>query len=132
MFDWIGYLEFAQQLLQSPEAVVAALGGPDRRPLPRLLEATWRAAGSRAYYAALHKCREAAEQRDGVHISGAMIHAEVLRRLRQRPETEAAARELDRLRGLRAHADYNSARSFGLFEAQSAVALATDAIGLLP
>ena len=132
MFDWIGYLELAQQLLVSPETLVSALADPDRRPPPRLTEAAWRTTGSRAYYAALHKCREAVEQRDGGQISGAKIHAEVLSRLRQRPETEATARELDRLRGLRAHADYNSARPFGLFEAQAAVALATEAVRLLP
>jgi hypothetical protein len=132
MFDWMGYLELAQQLLESPQTPVAALGDPDRRPLPRLGEATWRTVASRAYYAALHRCREVVERRDGVPIGGPTIHAEVLGRLRDRPETEGTARQLDRLRACRAHADYNAERPFGLFQAQAAVGLATDALRLLP
>lgn len=132
MFNWIGYLELAQRLLGSPETVVAALGEREPPPLPRLAEAAWRAAASRAYYAAFHKCRETVEQRDGTPISGPMIHAEVLNRLRQRPETEAIARDVSRLRGLRAHADYNSALTFGVSNAQLAVVLATEVIRLLP
>lgn len=109
MFDWQDYLALAKNLCQNPL-------------LPH--EASWRAAASRAYYAALHKGREAVERRDNVEVNRDRVHAEVIRRLRERPETQPAGVTLDRLRGKRIHADYNSARPFPAGEAEMALELA--------
>lgn len=98
---------------------------------PEPLEAAWRAAASRAYYAAHHKAREAIERRDGVGIDRDGVHAEVIRRLQEREGTEAAGVGLERLRGKRAHADYNSSRPFLVSDAEIAVQLAEEVVGLL-
>jgi len=111
MFDWTDYLKFARNLLTSPP-------GPP--------EAAWRAAGSRAYYAALHKSREF------LGIREQTSHAEVINGLKQRPETETTARVLERVRGKHLHADYNSGRPFAQFDAETAVELATEVIHRLP
>lgn len=116
MFDWHEYLVFARNVLN------AELHPP---------EAAWRAAASRAYYAAHHKSREAIEQRDHVEIDRDNVHAKVIRRLQERPETEVTGLTLDRLRGKRTHADYNSSRPFSASDAEMAVQLAEQVIGLL-
>lgn len=109
MFDWQDYLALAKNLCRNPL-------------LPH--EASWRAAASRAYYAALHKSREVVERRDHVEVNRVTLHAEVIGRLKERPETEAVGLSLDRLRSKRAHADYNSARPFPAGEAEIALELA--------
>ncbi|MBI4610075.1 MAG: hypothetical protein HY726_13825 [Candidatus Rokubacteria bacterium] len=116
MFDWHEYLVFATNILAAP---------------PEPPEAAWRAAASRAYYAAHHKSREAIERRHGAEIHRDGVHAEVIRRLQERPETEATGLKLDRLRGKRAHADYNSTRAFLVSDAEIAVQLAGEVIELL-
>ncbi len=111
MFDWSEYLDFARNVMAGPS------GSP---------EARWRAAASRAYYAAFHKAREFLERRDKQEIARGPVHATVIRLLQERPETEGAGLTLERLRGKRSHADYNSSLVFQFSDAEIAVELATD------
>ena len=111
MFEWNDYLEVARGLLASS---------------PTLPEATWRTVASRAYYSAFHKCREFLEQQGHEPIRGERVHARVLEGLRQRSDMELTALDLDRMRGKRAHADYNSAREFHRSDAQVIVTLAAE------
>lgn len=112
MFEWRDYLEFARGLVASSERSEASL----------------RAAASRAYYAAFHKSREAVEREPGARLGQEAIHAEVIRRLRQRSETEILAANLDRLRRTRSHADYDGASTFPARHAELAVGLAAEVL----
>ena len=109
MFEWRDYLELARGLITSSERSEASL----------------RAAASRAYYAAFHKSREALERDLGETFGRGRIHAEVIRRLKERPETQMLGGDLDRLRKMRSHADYDAANTFSSRHAELAVHLAS-------
>ncbi len=112
MFEWRDYLDFARALVTSSERS----------------EASHRTAASRAYYAAFHKSREALERETGQTLGRERIHAEVIRRLSERLETQRAGHDLDRLRATRAHADYDAAKVFSLRQAEMAVDLASEVL----
>ena len=110
MFDWQEYLDLAADLVAHP---------PDRA------EARHRAAASRAYYAAFHRSRQMIERELGRALDHQRsIHAEVIRRLCERPARERVGRTLDRLRAKRVHADYKDQREFFLRDAELALKLA--------
>ena len=112
MFEWGDYLALARSLVASPEPS----------------EATARSAASRAYYAAFHKSRGVLERELGAQLGRERLHPEVIRRLRARPETRMIGRDVDRLFGMRSHADYNGDRPFPLRYAEIAVGLASDVL----
>jgi len=110
VFEWSDYLAFATSLLASPERS----------------EAIARSAASRAYYAAFHKSREAVERKLQAQLGRRDLHAEVIRRLLERPETEMIGVHVDRLRRIRSHADYDATNTFPFRHAELAVGLASD------
>lgn len=116
MLDWGEYLQLAKTLLTA-----------DREPR----EAASRAAASRAYYAALHKSRARVEHVAGETIGGERVHATVINGLKSRAETLETGLMLDRLRGLRAHADYNEQRPFLVGHAEIAVRVAEEVLEAL-
>jgi uncharacterized protein (UPF0332 family) len=89
------------------------------------LEADWRSATSRAYYAAFHHLRDIAEERVGLPSFGtAEDHADLAGAIR---ELDAGvARSLLSLRAERNHADYQVGRRFARDRADYAIALAED------
>ena len=99
-FDWAGFLRFAASIESAPDSP-----GPP--------EAALRAAISRAYYAALHLCREFAVQEGWTPSSFESIHQAVPKYLRHHPPADRTRRrmahELDLLRALRVQADYEDA-----------------------
>jgi len=97
MFEWRDYLDFARVL-------VPAHGGS---------EARYRTAASRAYYAAFHKSRRLWRQKL-TNIWRERIHAAVIQRLSEGSKTQRAGQRPGATLALRAHADYNSARTFTL------------------
>jgi uncharacterized protein (UPF0332 family) len=109
MFDWQQYLEIATDLLTHP---------------PEAVEAGYRTAASRAYYAAFHRSRETIESERGAKLGQQSIHSEVLRYFQGRPGREEVAQSLERLLNKRRHADYNGHRPFPPEEAQLALELA--------
>lgn len=109
MFEWRDYLEFARTLIALSEHTEASLG----------------TAASRAYYAAFHKSREALERERGGSFGRDNVHAEVIRRLKEEAKTQTLGGDLDRLRRIRAHADYNAASAFPSRHAELAVELAS-------
>ena len=112
MFEWRDYLEFARALVAWSEDTEASL----------------RTAASRAYYAAFHKSREALERQQGGSFGRDNIHAEVIRRLKEEAKTQTLGGDLDRLRRIRAHADYNAATVFSSRRAELAVGLASEVL----
>ncbi len=112
MFDWRHYLDFARTLVSSPEGS----------------EASYRAAASRAYYAAFHKSREVLESEMRATLGRERIHAEVIRQLKERERWLSAGQNLERLWKHRQHADYNSERDFVLRQAQMAVDLGSEVL----
>ena len=112
MFEWSDYLAFATSLLAFAERS----------------EASARSAASRAYYAAFHKSREAVERQLQARLGRRDLHAEVIRRLLERPATEMIGVHVDRLRKIRSHADYDATNAFPLRHAELAVGLASDVL----
>ena len=108
MFEWRDCLELAKTLVAAS----------------RWSEASHRAAASRAYYAAFHTSRETVERRLGATLGRQAIHAEVIRYLRANPETQTVGADLDRLRRIRFHADYDS-NTFPARQAELSVGLAS-------
>jgi len=113
MFDWREYLDLARILFTHPLEPA---------------EASWRTTASRAYYAAFHKCRLMLEEREG-RIAGPGSHSYVVRQLRRRVETEAAAATLNRIFKLRINADYYSDPPFTERDAEMALELAVELLG---
>jgi uncharacterized protein (UPF0332 family) len=93
MFDWRDYLTLARRLFENP---------------PQPHEAAWRTVASRAYYAAFHRCRLMLPERERGTVRPG-THRDLLRALRSRPDTQAAAETINRLLRLRVHADYEPA-----------------------
>ncbi len=77
--------------------------------LPMTLEAAWRSAVSRAYYAAFHVARQLLEDLGFRVPYGDQAHAYLWLRLYNcgDPQVRLAGRELNYLRGERNRADYN-------------------------
>ena len=112
MFDWGEVLEIFRTLLASTME-------------PR--EAVARTVASRAYYFAFHRCRRAVERNADMPLAAeASVHAIVIRRLGEQQETRSISLDLDRLRGNRAHADYNADRPFLESKAEVAIELASE------
>jgi uncharacterized protein (UPF0332 family) len=99
-FNWTDYLDFANQLCESP-------GSPD---LSGLGEATSRSAVSRAYYAVYH-CALSLACKEGFRPSSGGDHTDVQNYFRRyNPEDKLrgeVARELNLLRSRRNEADYD-------------------------
>lgn len=106
MFDWRDYLLLAQALM------LESTGS----------EAIYRAAASRAYYAAFHKSREEREIRAMFGRQG--IHLAVIRALKERERWQSAGQDLERLWKYRLHADYDSDTDFAARHANIALELA--------
>jgi len=115
-FDWKEYLELAEGLHASPD-------------VPGPVNASLRAAVSRAYYAALHSARVFAEQ-EGFHPSDLQsIHQSVPRYFRhertEQGESRKIAKWLDDLRGRRIDADYEDRLRRELTPNQTLLAIET-------
>jgi uncharacterized protein (UPF0332 family) len=118
MFDWAQYLELARTILARPI--------PPWEAWPE--EACFRAAASRAYYAAFHAARTTIERENDMTFGRDRIHREVLQRLQERVDRDSAARALKRLYGKRLHADYNAERRFASRDADLAIEFASDVL----
>lgn len=96
-------------------------------------EAAWRAAVSRAYYAAFHVARRLLADLNFIIPRADRAHQYLVFRLSNCGESavEQAGRDLDTLRRLRNRADYDDAPAFTQSQASAAVRLAEDIVRAL-
>lgn len=100
-FDWSDYLTLAKALLESP-------------PREALLQAVWRTAISRAYYASFCAARAFYVAKHGHQFRDESVHTEVRRSYREMGNRmnshryKKIADALDRLHAARSKADYDS------------------------
>ncbi|MBM4329401.1 MAG: DNA-binding protein [Deltaproteobacteria bacterium] len=112
-FDWSEFLGFAQSLSKHSN------------PLPHGDEAKYRAAVSRAYYAAHHTAHERLRN-EGLSLAGRNIHNQVINEFRNSRDRSRVriGDDLDSLRGKRVKADYEADAAVQLATAQLASKLA--------
>jgi uncharacterized protein (UPF0332 family) len=120
-FDWSQYLALADGLSRQPEAV-----GPE--------EASYRAAVSRAYYAAFCAARNYARDRDGAVVGGSVgDHLSIINHFRRSSEKDRRkiGVVLDTLRDRRNKADYSDVLAGVAGEAHVSILEANEIFTLL-
>lgn len=118
-FDWLLYLQVADKLMGLSDAA--------------LLEAYWRSATSRSYYAVFGEIRYRLE-REGHVFGRSKVHSQVIRTLRS-SRTRIRRRvgiNLDRLRKERNRADYDRDIKFARRRAQRSYQFAKEIEKALP